>query len=666
MRQQIAIIRNIHLRCLLLLILPLCMVSMAAASLPDWLKTAMAQNVDAIAKDAAAVQIVDYMSVAFSNDGISRTENRSAIRILTADGIQYAKVKINFNVRSDKVTDLHAWLILPDGKIREYEDKDFIRVEASEYFTLYTENANRWLDLTDAAKAKCVFAYTYKLKSKEVVTDTVWFTRQECPILSSNLFVTVPKGWQVRSVPVNKPEVVENFDGKTYACVSVNQPAIKPEPMSPPGTIGPNVIVTVLPTSGDLALNHILAFSNWNDVAKYDSLQNDSQAQPDAAIRAKTAALTAGCETLWKMIQAVCAYVQKVNYISVNKDLATGGGYKPNSAASVFAHNYGDCKDKTALLRAMLSCIGVESYATSCLADDERTVNPSFPSEFNFNHCIAAIRVPEDIDNGAIVKHPELGRLLIFDPTDDIVPVGFISKILSNTYFLVGSDSCKSLALFPVSSAQNEENTVVSLDAAGSLSGTLTQICGGKNADWERALFRAESSEEYKRTLTEWLRSHTVNTTLDEWSVTDDLDLDHFAIHVKFDAPNYARHIGAKKMLLKAFVPGDSSYVPDKPQDGKRIWPFVVPLSSTTKDTLITLPEGYVVDELPRDITVEENYGTIELRSSVEGNVVHVRVVTKTQTMTLPPENYERLRAFYKTRDKVLQATLVVRRSEEK
>jgi hypothetical protein len=148
--------------------------------------------------------------------------------------------------------------------------------------------------------------------------------------------------------------------------------------------------------------------------------------------------------------------------------------------------------------------------------------------------------------------------------------------------------------------------------------------------------------------------------------VTDDLDLDHFAIHVKFDAPNYARHIGAKKMLLKAFVPGDSSYVPDKPQDGKRIWPFVVPLSSTTKDTLITLPEGYVVDELPRDITVEENYGTIELRSSVEGNVVHVRVVTKTQTMTLPPENYERLRAFYKTRDKVLQATLVVRRSEEK
>ena len=50
---------------------------------------------------------------------------------------------------------------------------------------------------------------------------------------------------------------------------------------------------------------------------------------------------------------------REIRYVGLELGI---GGYQPHPAPQIFAHRYGDCKDKATLVSAMLSEIGVESY----------------------------------------------------------------------------------------------------------------------------------------------------------------------------------------------------------------------------------------------------------------------------------------------------------------
>src|SRR4029077_13870526 len=97
-----------------------------------------------------------------------------------------------------------------------------------------------------------------------------------------------------------------------------------------------------------------------------------------------------------------------------------------HSAAEVFAHRYGDCKDKATLMSAMLKLSGIDSYYV--IINHERgAVTAATPPTNLFDHVILAIRLPEQINSPefqAVYNDPKLGRLLIFDPTDQKTSIG--------------------------------------------------------------------------------------------------------------------------------------------------------------------------------------------------------------------------------------------------
>jgi hypothetical protein len=631
----------------------------AKPSLPDWLKTAMAQPLGDFGKDADAVQLVDWMNVTYFADGIHYTQYRAAVRIQNGDGARFANAQFRYIKGSDKVQELRAWLVLPGGEIREYKSKDFFNYESHD--ALFTEEWVQSLSLRDSARAGSVFAWTYVLREKNVFTDTSWFTREDCPILAADFTVAVPEGWKVRSIPVNNPEAKENFDGKYYTCHSRLQPGVKKEDLSPPDSTYPYFGITVLPPEAERARKGWLCFDDWNGVARSDVSMNDPQAAPDDAIRAKVTALTSGCATKWEKIRALAAFVQSVNYANFGKNLARGGGMKPNTAASVFAHNYGDCKDKTALLRAMLSCIGVEAYSVSCLLDTDNCVNPEFPSTGSFNHCITALRPPEDLDSLAIVDHPDLGRLLIFDPTNEITPVGFISEKLAHTYLLVGAGSCRGLVKFPDTGTNSKHAVTATIDERGTLSGTVLDTLGGFAADYERRACRNLSPAEYKHLIGESMRTQTRDTQILDATHEDDTANNRFIITVRFDAPGYARRIGASKFLFKVAPVYRYRFIPET-QKEERKSPIILPRINLTEDVTVALADGLEVDELPADISVEEKFGKLKFSARAEGNTIHVLMEIQTSPETLPAADYGKFREFFKAYDKARQATLVVRK----
>jgi hypothetical protein len=68
----------------------------------------------------------------------------------------------------------------------------------------------------------------------------------------------------------------------------------------------------------------------------------------------------------------------------------------------------------------------VTSYCVS-VNTERGTVTPATPATRWLNHEILAIRLPDGMEDAslvAVMAHPKLGRLLIFDPTDDMTLLG--------------------------------------------------------------------------------------------------------------------------------------------------------------------------------------------------------------------------------------------------
>src|SRR5208282_657527 len=97
------------------------------------------------------------------------------------------------------------------------------------------------------------------------------------------------------------------------------------------------------------------------------------------------------------------------------------------------------CKDKATLVRSMLREIGVDSYHV-IINDRRGSVTGGMPAHNGFNHAITAIRLPDGLTDPSLfatIQHPKLGRLLFFDPTNELIPFGQLPGYLQANYGLL-------------------------------------------------------------------------------------------------------------------------------------------------------------------------------------------------------------------------------------
>src|SRR5271154_4812308 len=193
--------------------------------------------------------------------------------------------------------------------------------------------------------------------------------------------------------------------------------------MPPWRGIAARMVVALIPSGGKGS-----GISSWDEIGSWYSGLIAGRRDASVAIKQKVAELTAPAATSLAKMQALASFVQNdVRYVAIELGI---GGYQPHPAAEIFSHRYGDCKDKATLLSSMLKEIGVESYFIT-INTTRGGVTPSTPPHmYWFNHQILGIRLPDDVKDPsllAIYQHPTLGRVLIFDPTSEMVPLGQLS-----------------------------------------------------------------------------------------------------------------------------------------------------------------------------------------------------------------------------------------------
>lgn len=626
-----------------LLLLGLAPLPVRAGS-PDWMRAAAQVQVSGQPDDVNGVVLFEEEVTTVKDNGEVRTNYRRALKILRTAGRDLGHAVVYFD-SDTKLTYFKAWSIPAQGN--EYEVKEKDALEATPFSgELYVDNRIKVIHIP-ASEPGSVIGYEYEQKRRPNVMQDVWGFQDRIPVLRSRYVLNLPSGWEVDTVWLNYAEIEPTASGTTYTWELTNIPAVKPERGRPAyrAVAGRMGIKFIPPGSA-----HGRAHTEWKDVGAFAYSLISPREQSSAAIQERTRLLTAGKTTRLEKVRALAAFAQRdVRYVAIEIGI---GGYQPHLATDVFANRYGDCKDKVTLLATMLKEAGIDSYPV--LAQTERgVIAEKFPSMYSFNHAIIAIQWPSpEPDKGmySLVQHPRLGRLLIFDPTSELTPVGYLPSTEQGNQALVitpEGGELIDLPLQPPSANELLRTADLQLSGTGILSGQVREVRTGANAvEYRQELLALQAPQRVKK-MENFLADFLNNFVLKDYTVENLEDFDkELVVKYTFQAENYAKTVGGM-ILVRPRVFGSKSGGLLDLKDRK--YPYE--LDSPTRQTdefRIKLPFGYTVDELPPPTAVTNPAASYTSEAKLEGDVLTYKREFKAEQVMVPTEKLGELNAAYK------------------
>src|SRR2546423_3584440 len=465
---------------------------------------APAASAPAYDKDVPAVVVNDESTITVGEDGRVTTVTTYAVRVLTRAGIKRTVAVEGYESDSGgKVLEMRAWLIRADGSVKRYGKAETVD-RITDSFNLYDESRMKLIDATRDAEVGSVFGYQTTAENRRWFPRAGWSFQRDGPSLASRLTVNVPAGWRATGAVFNAPKLDPMVTGNSYTWEMRNLPRIEDEPASPSvRSLAAYLAVKYGPPTGSTAA--VKSFDSWSDVSRWYTDLADPQAAPDDAIATKARELTVGAKTELEKIRAIGRYVQNLQYVSIQIGI---GGWRPHAATQVFAKQYGDCKDKANLMRAMLRAVKLEAYPVLIYATDRTRVREDWVSPGQFNHCIVAVKVGDETKAATVILHPALGRLLIFDATDSNTPVGDLPDDEQGSFALVAAGADGALVRMPVTPPEDnmlKREVEAGLSADGSLTATIHERREGQSAANARGAFKGLAPAPFTRVVQNWV-----------------------------------------------------------------------------------------------------------------------------------------------------------------
>ena len=647
----------------ILLIVGLCTVAQASGDeAPPWLQQAAKLPVPIYEKDVPAVVLQDEQRVTVTEDGRITVVSTYAVRILLREGRDFAKATEFYENDAGKVRELKAWLIDSKGVVKKY-GKDETVDQVEDPNDIYNESRLKLIDASENADAGAVFGYQSTTEERSIFSQDVWMFQYRLPVVSSKYVLALPTGWAARSVTFNHAEITPAASGSTYTWELHDLPPITPEPSSPRITsLAPRIAVSFY-SPADKPSANFKSFSNWSQVSYWLTQLHDPQSTPNEALAVKVRQLTANAQTEMDKLRAIASFVQNIRYIAIAIGVNRGGGMRPRTAAEVFAKGYGDCKDKANLMRAMLKVLNITSYPVGIYSGDPEYVREEWASPNQFNHCIIAIKVGAETQASTVVTHPTLGRLLIFDATDDDTLIGDLPQHEQGSWALIVAGESGSLLRMPATPVESnllERRIEANLSADGSLAATIQEQANGRWASGYRSQFRHSTRSDYQRVIEDWISSGATAAKVNRVDPRDDASAGRFNLDIDFVAPAYGQLMQGRLLVFKpAIVSRKESLALTDP---KRKHPVVLTASAYSETLKLKLPAGFDVDELPDPVKLDTSFGTYATNFEVkDGQLLFTRKLVQ-KAGTIPVEQYNTVRSFFEKIRAAEQAPVVLAR----
>ena len=224
---------------------------------------------------------------------------------------------------------------------------------------------------------------------------------------------------------------------------------------------------------------------DWETISRWYWSISEPHYQTTPEIEAKVGTLAGGIGDRRKKLEALFGFVsQKVRYLGITKE-DTAPGYEPHDVADTFGNLAGVCRDKAALLVAMLREAGFDAYPVLIQAGDKMDADVPLPW---FNHAIVAVR-------------EESGEYTLMDPTDENTKQ-LLPAYLNDKSFLVatpGGETLKISAIVPATDNLMRISTTGRIDASGDIAAESVLRFDGQNDNGYRGYFARIKPEERRR-----------------------------------------------------------------------------------------------------------------------------------------------------------------------
>lgn len=467
--------------------------------------------------DADSVSVYEWEKTAYSTNGTYTTESVILVKALTQSGVEDIRVFSFWNndfYGSFTITDarIHA----ADGTVRDVDIAAHTKevVDSSQLSSNIHNADDKNISLQfpgvnpgDAVELRCR-RDIQKARVENTFSDYLVFEGSN-PILWQGVEIRQPAGLPIRSRVLRNTETVSLLHTAGHApdgslverWVAADTPRIFKEPQMPAAyTCTARLLVSTL--------------SDWKELSRwYAALCEPRLAAVNDDIRKKVAELTDdGKLPREERLEALFRFVSRdIRYMGTMAE-KEAPGYEPHDVSLTFGERNGVCRDKAALLVAMLRLAGIDAWPVLIHTDAKK--DPCVPQPF-FNHAIVAAD-SLDPDNPYV----------LMDPTSETTR-SLLPEYLCEKSYLVARAEGDSLRETPAVPA--EKNTLdgysrylLREDGSARLESTLS-FHGFHDAAY-RAFFAGSSADSIRRFSQRMVSSAVSGAVLTNWELSPTLE----------------------------------------------------------------------------------------------------------------------------------------------
>src|SRR5579872_152049 len=580
--------------------------------------------------DSNAVCLLDLSDVKLQPDGSVVEIVRKAYKLFNERARDLAEVNLSYDSDAQRIEVLSARTVRANGTVAPVRHEDIRVSTPGQDYAMYSAAATTGFSLP-AIEDNCVIDYSYR---KVLVPNRLpgqfaetWFFAMPTPSKLSRLTIQadakMPVQYRLYNDTACKPVVSASADGKlkTYLFEERDNRPLAREPMMPPlSETAPMVEITTI--------------ADWSTIGDWYYRLQKPQAVATPPISAEVARITAGTTTASQKAAALCGWLQdNVRPIGIPLGIS---GYRPHAASDIFAKRYGDAKDTTNLLIAMLGAAGIHADPALLSPGSPVDLQTRLPSLQQFSHVIALARID--------------GRDVWLDPTADACPFGDIPAADRGAFALiaaVGSGAFKRIPPYEPRENGIEDHETLTLNEDGSAEMEDRVVMRGSFAQGIGARFRSMSPQQRDQTAKQIIANLSPGAVLKDYKLpegkqrADMLEM-RFTVH----APQYAQP--ADDLLL---VPVSSVQQVVNPFVQKeRRYPFYQPQStSVTADLTIRLPKGFGISRTPPEISIASPSTTqhITFTPSADRRSITIHSEMITRQGSAPAVDLGKMKAFY-------------------
>jgi hypothetical protein len=532
--------------------------------------------------DADVVTVFDSTQIKLEADGSNVREHHLLVRILTDAGKnEYSNYRDDYMATYDKLSIKFARVIGPDGKVTDVLAKDITDVPMpcfeGEPFILPNVHlvTATFHELEVGSAVEVAVEDKTTNPSMDDNFDTYLPFEKNDPIRCRSLSINLPASMKLRWKVYNGTVDVESTAQgarKTIVWSKNDVAKVLPEPQMPPLL---DVVTKLLVcTQPDWA-----TWSRW-----YYHLCED-RLMTDTALDAKITELIKGKTDQDAKIRALYYFVAtQIRYVETELS-GKKGGYQPEKAALTYQKRYGVCRDKAALLAAMLRKIGVDAYMV--LTNPGEKVEKELPVD-QFDHAIVAVKKTD-------------GSYYYIDPTIESARE-YLSPIEMDKGVLVCDSIGEDLAYTPLEAPDKYMTLVTmsdSLTADGTLLGTMAMAPSGITELGFRMMLKQLPPAMQKTQFENIVHRFGPGAVLDTFTTTDPNDMNTpLTLSLHFTVENFAT-LSGNEMRFSSSQDGMEMGA-DAWSLATRKYPVYYGHTWSVKgrQTLV-LPSGYYVKSLP-------------------------------------------------------------------